>query len=117
MIEFRELRTQLHPVDCVLGVLLLMAVVVAERHGLHAAATRFASVRPLSDSVRAARRAAADAERAVLDASRPSATYGDALLALADAYANAGHAGESESADPGRLLPAIDEHVAAVWLC
>src|SRR5438105_1873548 len=41
-----------------------------------------------------ARRAAADAERAVLDASRPSATYGDALLALADGYANAGHAGE-----------------------
>ena len=73
---------------------LLMAVVVAERHGLHAAATRFAIARPLSDSVRAARRAAADAERAVLDASRPSATYGDALLALADAYANAGHAGE-----------------------
>ena len=73
---------------------LLMAVVVAERHGLHAAATRFAIARPLSDSVRAARRAAADAERAVLDASRPSATYGDALLALADGYANAGHAGE-----------------------
>jgi Xaa-Pro dipeptidase len=73
---------------------LLMAVVVAERHGLHAAATRFASARRLPDSVRAARRAAADAERAVLDASRPSATYGDALLALADAYANAGHAGE-----------------------
>jgi Xaa-Pro dipeptidase len=73
---------------------LLMAVVVAERHGLHAAATRFASARPLPGSVRAARRAAADAERAVLDASRPSATYGDALLALADAYANAGHPGE-----------------------
>src|SRR5439155_370000 len=68
---------------------LLMAVVVAERHGLHAAATRFAIARPLSDSVRAARRAAADAERAVLDASRPSATYGDTLLALADAYADA----------------------------
>lgn len=73
---------------------LVMAVVVAERHGLHAAATRFASAGPLPDSVRAARRAAADVERAVLVASRPSATYGDALLALADAYAAVGRAGE-----------------------
>jgi Xaa-Pro dipeptidase len=73
---------------------LLMAVVVAERRGLHAAATRFASAGSLQDSVRAAHRAAADVERAVLDASRPSATYGDALLALADAYANNGYAEE-----------------------
>lgn len=73
---------------------LLMAVVVAERHGLHAAATRFASAGSLQSSVRAARCAAADVERAVLDASRPSATYGDALLALADAYASAGYPGE-----------------------
>jgi Xaa-Pro dipeptidase len=73
---------------------LVMAVVVAERHGLHAAATRFASAGALPDSVRAARLAAADVERAVLAASRPSATYGDALLALADAYAAVGRAGE-----------------------
>ena len=73
---------------------LVMAVVVAERHGLHAAATRFASAGPLPDSVRAARLAAAEVERLVLAASRPSATYGDALLALADAYAAVGHAGE-----------------------
>ena len=73
---------------------LVMAVVVAERHGLHAAATRFASAGPLPGSVRAARHAAAEVERAVIAASRPSATYGDALLALADAYAAVGHAGE-----------------------
>jgi len=71
---------------------LLMAVVVAERHGLHAAATRFASAGPLPDAVRAARGAAARVEEAVLDASRAGATYGEALTALADAYARAGHA-------------------------
>jgi antitoxin VapB len=71
-----------------------MAVVVAERHGLHAAATRFASAGPLPDTVRRARLAAADVERAVLDASRAGATYGDALHALADGYAGVGHVDE-----------------------
>ena len=74
---------------------LLMAVVVAERHGLHVAATRFASAGPLADGVRSARRAASDVERAVLEASKPGATYGDALTALADGYASAGHPGAS----------------------
>jgi antitoxin VapB len=73
---------------------LVMAVVVAERNGLHAAATRFASVGPLPAGVRAARRAAAAVEQAVLDASRPGATYGEALAALAGAYAGAGYPGE-----------------------
>lgn len=73
---------------------LLMAVVVAERHGLHAAATRFASAGPLAEGVRAARGAAAEIERAVLDASHVGATYGDALEALADGYARTGHPGE-----------------------
>jgi Xaa-Pro aminopeptidase len=72
---------------------LLMAVVVAERHGLHVAATRFASAGRLSEPVRAARDAAASVERAVLDASRHGATYGDALTALDDAYERVGHAG------------------------
>jgi Xaa-Pro aminopeptidase len=71
---------------------LVMAVVVAERHGLHVAATRFASA-GLPDSVREARRAAAYVEQAVLDASQPPATYGGALAALAGAYAGAGHVG------------------------
>jgi antitoxin VapB len=73
---------------------LVMAVVVAERHGLHAAATRFASAGALAGSVRAAREVAARVERAVLDETRPQATFGDAVLALAEAYANAGHDGE-----------------------
>lgn len=72
---------------------LVMAVVVAERHGLHAAATRFASAGPLQGSVRAARRAAAAVERAVLDASRSGATYGEALTALAEGYAAVGRPG------------------------
>ena len=70
---------------------LLMAVVVAERDGLHVAATRFASRGSLPPSFRESRRRAAEVERAVLDASEPPATYGDALRALADAYAAAGH--------------------------
>jgi len=73
---------------------LLMAVVVAERHGLHAAATRFGSAGPLADSVRSAVRAAAQVERAVLDASRPGTAYGDVLRALAAAYAAAGRPDE-----------------------
>jgi len=72
---------------------LLMAVVVAERNGLHAAATRFASAGPLAGAVRAARLASAAVEREVLGATRASATYGDALLALAAAYERVGHAG------------------------
>lgn len=73
---------------------LVMAVVVAERQGLHVAATRFASAGRLPDSVRESRRRAAEVERAVLDASAPPATYGEALRALADAYAAAGREGE-----------------------
>jgi antitoxin VapB len=72
---------------------LLMAVVVAERHGLHVAVTRFASAGPLAHGVRSARRAASDVERAVLDASNAGATYGEALTVLADGYARAGYSG------------------------
>jgi len=80
-----------HPLACARPVQrLLMAVVVAERHGLHAAATRFASAGRLTGSVGAARRAAAVVERAVLDASQAGATYGEALTALADGYADVG---------------------------
>jgi Xaa-Pro dipeptidase len=73
---------------------LVMAVVVAERHGLHVAATRFASAGPPSASVRESRHAAVQVERAVLEASRPPATYGGALSALAGAYAGVGRPGE-----------------------
>jgi Xaa-Pro aminopeptidase len=73
---------------------LVMAVVVAERHGLHVAATRFASAGPLPAPVRAARAKAAEVERAVLEATRAGATYGDVMEALAAAYAGVGRPGE-----------------------
>ncbi len=70
---------------------LVMAVVVAERGGLHAAATRFAAAGRLSDTVRNAQAAALTVERAVLDACRVGATYGEVLGTLDTAYAASGH--------------------------
>jgi Xaa-Pro dipeptidase len=71
---------------------LVMAVVVAQRHGLHAAATRFACAGGLPEGVRQAVAAARDVERATLAACVPGATYGEALGALDRAYADAGSA-------------------------
>ena len=71
----------------------VMAVVVAERGGLHAAATRFACNRTLSTPARRARAAAFVVETAMLDASTAGATYGDVLVAGARAYEDAGHPG------------------------
>jgi Xaa-Pro dipeptidase len=83
-----------HPLACGAPMTrLVMAVVVAERHGLHAAVTRFASAGGLADGVRAAHEAALAVETEVLAASRPGSTYGDVLDASARAYAAAGHAG------------------------
>jgi Xaa-Pro dipeptidase len=73
---------------------LVMAVVVARRAGLHAAATRFASAGPLDADYRDRRRRVLAIEDAVLSASRPGATYGDALTALDAAYAANGAPGE-----------------------
>jgi Xaa-Pro aminopeptidase len=70
----------------------VMAVVVAERGGLHAAVTRFACADGLSAPVRAARDAALSVEAATLEACVPEATYGDVVQALARAYAEAGQA-------------------------
>jgi Xaa-Pro aminopeptidase len=72
---------------------LAMAVVVAERGGLHAAATRMACSGRLPDSVRAAWRAAGAVEARMLAACRVGATYGDVMSACDDAYAEAGHRG------------------------
>jgi Xaa-Pro dipeptidase len=72
---------------------LVMAVVVAERHGLHAAATRFACAGGLPEDGRAAQAAARAVERATLDACVAGATYGDVLAALDRAYSAAGHRG------------------------
>lgn len=72
---------------------LVMAVVVAERGGLHAAATRMACSGGLPDSVRAAWRAAGTVEARMLAASRVGETYGDVLSACDAAYAEVGHPG------------------------
>jgi len=72
---------------------LVMAVAVAERHGLHAAATRFACADGLADGVRRAREAALAVEDETLRACTAGAVYGDVLHALDRAYAAAGHPG------------------------
>jgi len=69
---------------------LAMAVVVARRAGLHAAATRFASAGPVPPDYAALRARVLGIERDVLAASRPGRSYGDALTALDRGYAAAG---------------------------
>jgi antitoxin VapB len=71
----------------------VMAVVVAERGGLHAAATRYASAGPLPAGVGDARRAALAVERAMLGACTVGTSYGAILRVCDDAYARAGHPG------------------------
>jgi Xaa-Pro dipeptidase len=72
---------------------LVMAVVVAERGGLHAAATRYASASTLSPSLRAARASALEIEAAMLAATRHGPSYGDVLQVCDEAYRAAGHPG------------------------
>lgn len=69
---------------------LVMAVVVARRDGLHAAATRFAATGPLDPAYTELRGRVLDIERQVLAASAPPASYGAALEALDQAYEQAG---------------------------
>ncbi|HEY1480349.1 MAG TPA: M24 family metallopeptidase [Gaiellales bacterium] len=71
----------------------VMAVVVAERGGLHAAATRYASDGPLPEGVAEARRAALAIEQQMLAACGTGTTYGEVLDTCERAYASAGHAG------------------------
>ena len=71
-----------------------MAVAVAERGGLHAAATRFVCADGLSDGVRASRSAARAVEAG--DAHglpRRRVTYGEVMRTCERAYAAAGHPG------------------------
>ncbi|PWU25386.1 MAG: hypothetical protein C5B48_01570 [Candidatus Rokuibacteriota bacterium] len=75
---------------------LLMAVVVAMRGGLHAAATRLACAGEMPPELQAAFAAALQVEAAMLDAHRPGATYGGVMLACAEAYAASGHPGAWE---------------------
>jgi Xaa-Pro dipeptidase len=71
----------------------VMAVVVAERGGLHVAATRYASVGPLSERIARARSSALEVEDAMLAACTVGTTYGDVLRVCDGAYASAGHPG------------------------
>jgi len=72
---------------------LAMAVVVARRGGLHAAATRFASAGPLSAALRSLWDQVRRIEAATLAAGRPGRSYGDVLGALDRSYAAEGAAG------------------------
>jgi Xaa-Pro aminopeptidase len=72
---------------------LAMAVVVARRSGLHAAATRFACAGPLDAELRSLRDRVRQIERDTLAANRPGSTYGDVLTALDRAYARVGAEG------------------------
>lgn len=72
---------------------LVMAVVVAERYGLHVAATRFACAGDLPDGVLHARASALSIEEATLRACVRGTPYGGVLRALEQAYADTGHAG------------------------
>jgi Xaa-Pro dipeptidase len=72
---------------------LVMAVAVARRGGLHAAATRFATAAPLDESYASLRSRVLAIEDAVLSASQPGQTYGTALAALDAGYARAGAPG------------------------
>jgi Xaa-Pro dipeptidase len=73
---------------------LAMAVAVARRDGLHAAATRFACAGRPGAAATALRDRVLGIERQVLAAcAAPGATYGDALAALDHAYQRAGAPG------------------------
>jgi antitoxin VapB len=72
---------------------LAMAVVVARRGGLHAAATRFASAGPLSPALRSLWDQVRRIEAATLAAGRPGQSYADVLGALDQGYAAEGAAG------------------------
>jgi Xaa-Pro aminopeptidase len=72
---------------------LAMAVVVARRGGLHAAATRYASAGPLSPALASLFDQVRRIEAATLAAGRPGHSYGDVLGALDHGYAAEGAAG------------------------
>jgi Xaa-Pro dipeptidase len=74
----------------------IMVVVVAERWGIHAAATRFAELEPLSDDLRSREAAVAEVLEAMARATRPGATLGAVLDAAREAYRATGFPDEWE---------------------
>ena len=69
----------------------VMGVVVARRHGLHVAVTRYAQAAPISAQLAESMARVRNIEAAVLERMTPGSTYGEALECLAGAYAAAGH--------------------------
>jgi antitoxin VapB len=69
---------------------IVMAVAVAERGGLHVAATRFVSEGRLSEAQRRVHRDARSVEEEMLAACVPGATYGEVMLACARGYRDVG---------------------------
>ena len=89
-----RVRRYRHPLACGEPVRrLAMAVVVARRGGLHAAATRFATAGQPDEEFTALRRRVLGIERRVLDACVPGRAYGDVLAALDAGYREAGAPG------------------------
>ncbi len=72
----------------------LICVLVGHRSGLHVSLTRSLSFGPLSPEMARRHHIAASVETAMMQATRPGATYGDALQAGIDAYARHGFEGE-----------------------
>jgi Xaa-Pro dipeptidase len=72
----------------------LMLVVVAERWGLHSAATHFAELEPPAHDLRRRVSAVGDIAAAMRDATRPGATLGAVLDAARDRYRDLGFADE-----------------------
>jgi antitoxin VapB len=70
---------------------LVMAVLVARRHGLHVALTRYAAAHG-SDALEADLELVQRIHRTTLEAARPGQTFGDLYEALDAAYRDAGHA-------------------------
>lgn len=70
---------------------LVMAVLVARRHGLHVALTRYVATGPTPE-LDADLVTVREIHRRALDAARPGLTFGDLYIALDDAYRAAGHA-------------------------
>jgi Xaa-Pro aminopeptidase len=89
-----RLRRYRHPMAAGLPMIgIVMAVAVARRAGLHAAATRFATAGAVPAGLRALRERVLRIESDVLTASRPGNSYGHALAALARGYAREGAEG------------------------
>jgi Xaa-Pro dipeptidase len=72
----------------------LMLVVVAERWGLHSAATRFVELEPPDEALRARIAAVGDVAAAMRDATRPGASFGEVLDAARGRYRELGFADE-----------------------